>query len=186
MSAATHILKTRVTSQTKQVVESIARQQQLTESAWLRRLITSTLSTAGAVVKDTASVDGSEGSPRAARLMVRLVHEDQLLLQARAAERGMPSATYVSVVVRAHLRGVVPLPKDELQALRRAIAELSVIGRNLNQLARAANQGGRVTGPNRDELRALLRACEGLRDHFRRLLDANLRSWEVGHAEATR
>jgi hypothetical protein len=184
MSAATHILKTRVTAETKQLIESIARQQQLTESAWLRRLIANTLQSAGAGATDTAAAEASEPSRRAARLMVRLVPEDQLLLQARAAARGMPSATYVAVVVRAHLRGVVPLPKDELQALRRALAELSVIGRNLNQLARAANQAGRVTGPSRDELRALLRACEGLRDHFRRLLEANLRSWEVGHAEA--
>ena len=136
--------------------------------------------------KETASAEALEAAPRAARLMIRLVREDQLLLQARAAERGMPSATYVSVVVRAHLRGVAPLPKDELQALRRASAELAVIGRNLNQLARAANQTGRCHGAGRDELRALLRACEGLRDHFRRLLDANLRSWEAGHAEAPR
>jgi hypothetical protein len=184
MRTATHTLKTRVTDETKQIVESIARQQQLTESAWLRRLITSTLQSAGVAPKGMAEAEVSDEGPRAVRLMIRLVPEDQLLLQARAAARGMPSATYISVVVRAHLRGVVPLPKDELQALRRATAELAVIGRNLNQLARAANQTGRVTGPSRDELRALLRACEGLRDHFRRLLDANLRSWEVGRAEA--
>ena len=184
MAAATHILKTRVTTETKQIVESIARQQQLTESAWLRRLITSTLQSAGAAPQDAVEAEASDEAPRAARLMIRLIREDQLLLQARAAARGMPSATYISVVVRAHLRGVVPVPKDELQALRRATAELTVIGRNLNQLARAANQTGRVTGPSRDELRALLRACEGLRDHFRRLLDANVRSWEIGRAEA--
>lgn len=186
MAAATHILKTRVTAGTKQVVESIARQQQLTESAWLRRLILSTLQSAGAVPNKTASAEALEAAPRAVRLMIRLVREDLLLLQARAADRGMPSATYVSVVVRAHLRGVAPVPRDELQALRRAVAELSVIGRNLNQLARAANQTGHITGLGRDELRALLRACEGLRDHFRRLLDANLRSWEAGHAETPR
>jgi len=186
MSAATHILKTRVTPATKQVIEAIARQQQLTESAWLRRLILSTLQSAGSVPTETASAPTREAAARAVRLTIRLVRDDQLLLQARAAARGIPTATYVSMVVRAHLRGVAPVPKDELQALRRAIAELSVIGRNLNQLARAANQAGRVTGPSRDELRALLRACEGLRDHFRRLLGANLRSWEAGHAEAPR
>lgn len=184
MAAATHILKTRVTTETKRVVESIARQQQLTESAWLRRLILSTLQSAGAVPTVAAHGNASEGPSRTARLMVRLVREDQLLLQARAAQRGTPAATYVSVLIRAHLRAVAPVPKEELQTLRRAIAEIAVIGRNLNQLARAANQTGRVTGPNREDLRALLRACEGLRDHFRGLLEANLRSWEVGHAEA--
>jgi hypothetical protein len=29
----------------------------------------------------------------------------------------------------------------------------------------------------------MLRVCEGLRDHFRALIKANLISWEVGHAE---
>jgi hypothetical protein len=80
----------------------------------------------------------------------------------------------------------VPVPKEELQALKLSIGELGAIGRNLNQLARLANQGGRTAGPSREELRALLRACEGLRDHVRQLLNANLRSWETGHAEAAR
>src|SRR5678815_1459482 len=105
MTTATHILKTRVTADTKQIVESIARQQQLTESAWLRRLIASTLQSAGAVPKDTAEAEVLDEVPREARLMVGVVQEDQLVLQARAAARGMPSATYISVVVRAHLRG---------------------------------------------------------------------------------
>ena len=50
-----------------------------------------------------------------------------------------------------------------------------------NQIARAANQGARVAGPTREELMALLRACEALRNHVRRLMEANMRSWEVGH-----
>jgi hypothetical protein len=185
MAAATHMLKTRVTEETKRIIEAVARQQQLTESAWLRRLIATTLQTAG-VTADAASAEPSEHGRRAARLMIRLLAEDQLLLHARARARGMPAATYVSVLVCSHLRGAAPLPKDELQALKRAIAELGAIGRNLNQLAKAANQAGRIVGPSREELRALLRACEGLRDHVRALLDANLRSWEVGHAEASR
>jgi hypothetical protein len=40
------MLKTRVTEETKRIIEAVARQQQLTESAWLRRLIATTLQTA--------------------------------------------------------------------------------------------------------------------------------------------
>ncbi|OYV42638.1 MAG: hypothetical protein B7X10_06580, partial [Burkholderiales bacterium 21-58-4] len=101
----------------------------------------------------------------------------------RAAARGMPPATYVSVLMRAHLRSLAPLPKEELLALKRVVSELGSIGRNLNQIARTANRGGPVTGPGRDDLRAILRACEGVRDHVRALLTANLRSWEQGYAE---
>src|SRR2546430_13347000 len=40
-----------------------------------------------------------------------------------------------------------PLPKDELAALKHAVGELGAVGRNLNQIARAVNQGARVAGP---------------------------------------
>jgi hypothetical protein len=42
----------------------------------------------------------------------------------RAAARGIPAATYVSVLTRALLRSLSPLPKQELLALRRTVAEL--------------------------------------------------------------
>jgi hypothetical protein len=95
----------------------------------------------------------------------------------------MPSATYVSVIVRAHLRNLAPMPKDELVALKRSVAELGAIGRNLNQLARAANSGERVVGPAREDLRAILKVCEALRDHVKGVVRANVNSWEIGHAE---
>ena len=72
---------------------------------------------------------------------------------------------------------------EELLALRRTVSELGAVGRNLNQLARAANQGERVSGPARGDLRALLKVCEGLRDHVKTLLAANIRSWSQGYGE---
>jgi hypothetical protein len=80
------------------------------------------------------------------------------------------------------LRSLAPLPKEELLVLKRAVAELGIIGRNLNQIARAANQGQLVTSPGRDDLKAMLRICEALRDHVKGLLVANLKSWEHGSA----
>ena len=76
------------------------------------------------------------------RVYVRLRHEDRLLLEARASARGMRPATYASVLLRAHLRQITPLPKEELLVLKRSISELAAIGRNINQISKAANQGG--------------------------------------------
>ncbi len=90
---------------------------------------------------------------RTARLMIRLDADDQLLLRERAAARGIAPATYVSVLTRAHLRSLAPLPKEELLALKRAIGELGSIGRNLNRIAHAANQGQLVTVPGATTLR---------------------------------
>lgn len=173
----TRILRTRLPATTHTVVEAIARQQQLTESAWLRRLIETTLQSSGVVLQ----AGSNDEPPRQARLMIRLLADDQALLHARAKARGMPTATYASVVIRSHLRGVAPLPNEERALLHQAIGQLTAIGRNLNQLARLANQGGRVVGPSREDLRTLLRACEALRNHVRQLIEANHRSWEAGH-----
>ena len=95
----------------------------------------------------------------------------------------MPAATYVSMLVRAHLRQLAPLPDRELSALRSAVNELAVLGRNLNTIARSFQQDRREVAPGRSEVYAMLKVCEGLRDHFRALIKANLVSWDVGHAE---
>ena len=111
--------------------------------------------------------------------------EDRLLLSGRATQRGMPSATYVSLLVRAYLRGVAPIPKEELLALRHCIAELKAVGRNLNQMARVLNQDARGVVPGRQEVNAMLKVVEGLRDHFKVLLKANEKSWLEGYAETS-
>jgi hypothetical protein len=50
----------------------------------------------------------------------------------------------------------------------------------LNQIAHAANQGQLVTSPGRDDLTAMLRVSGTLRDSLKRVLLANLKSWEQG------
>lgn len=172
-------------------MHAVASQQLITESVWLRRLVITALSESGgsvsekdATLKTTTSV--LPQGARAARLYVRLRPEDHLLLRERAAARGMAGATYLSVLARAHLRSLAPLPKDELVALKRSVADLGAIGRNLNQIARAASQGGRVAGPAPDDLRAILKVCGAMRDHVKSLIKANVDSWEMGHAAAPR
>jgi hypothetical protein len=177
---ADQFIAARVSPETKARLRELADRQHLSESRLLRRLVELLLPTAAVVPIMTAS-PGTE-APRTARLMIRLRADDQILLRERAAARGMAPATYVSVLTRAHLRSLAPLPREELLGLKRAVAELGIIGRNLNQIARAANQGELVTSPGRDDLKAMLRICEALRDHVKGLLAANLKSWEHGSA----
>ena len=95
----------------------------------------------------------------------------------------MRPATYVSVLIRSHLRQLGPLPKEELLALKRCIGELASIGRNINQVAKAVNEGGRAPASVRDEFRAMLKICEALRDNTKVLLKANVTSWSTGYAQ---
>ena len=172
-------IQCRVSTATKAAVRAAAERQQLTESALLKRLVEVLLQTSGSSVPESPV---SESRPvRSARLSVRLEPGDWALLQERATGRGMPAATYLSNLVRSHLRALSPLPKAELLALKQSVAALNAIGRNLNQIARLGQQGGRVVGPGRDDLRAMLKICEALRDHVRGLIKANVISWQVGH-----
>jgi len=170
-------IQCRVTPQMKELVRELALREQVTESALVKRLL-------AVIVRTSTStplprVERSDQTNREARLYVRLDPEDRMMLTDRAAARGMRSATYVSVLVRSHLRGVAPLPKGELLALKRAIAELTAIGRNLNQIAKASHQETALPH-RREDLRAILKVAEALRDHFRELLKANERSWSDG------
>ena len=178
--SADQFIGARVSSDTKERLRALADRQQLSESAMLKRLLDVTLHAADEPGPIRSYANGK--ALRAARLYVRLQADDQQLLLERATARSMASATYVAVLLRSHLRSLAPLPKDELLALKRTIADLGAVGRNLNQLAKLAHQGNRVgTAPN--DFGAMLKICEGLRDHVKALLKANVISWSVGHAE---
>lgn len=176
-------MATWVSKETKDRFAALARYQGLSDSALLKRMIELTLRSTDAASLERTVVTPDEDVARASRLTVRLRPDDQILLRERASARGMAPATYVSVLVRSHLRSLAPLPKEELLAVKKMVAELGGIGRNLNQIARAANQGEQANGPVREDVKAMFRVCEGLRDHVRALFAANLRSWNQGYAE---
>ena len=167
----------------KTLVRSLAEREQITESALVKELLQVVLRTAA--LQGFPKLDELDRPNRDARLYVRLEPEDRQLLSGRATQRGMPSATYVSLLVRAHLRGVAPLPKEELLALRHSITQLKAVGRNLNQMAKSLSQDVRATAPGRQEVNAMIRVAEGLRDHFKALLKANEKSWLQGYDETS-
>jgi len=177
MTGSTH-LSTWVSNETKQRFATAAARQSLSESALLKRLVEQMLASAeiGDGAKPIAAPD-----PRDARLTVRLVPEDRALLRERAAARSMPAATYVSVLVRSHLRRLAPLPDRELLSLQAAVRELAAIGRNLNTMPLLLHQDAHEAVPGQREVLAMLRICEALRDPVRALIKANLISWDIGH-----
>ena len=190
----TEILKAHVSPEIKLQAKAVAEREFLSEAAWLKRLVLREIRTCDAgnsnghepcrvegIRRSGSEADGhGYGKP----MLVRLRTEDRLLLDARAEARGMRPATYVSVLIRSHLRNLKPLPKDEFLALKRSIGELASIGRNINQIARAVNEGGRAPGSAREEFRAMLKICEAPRDNTKALLQTNVTSWETGHAQA--
>jgi hypothetical protein len=162
-----------VTFETKARVRAIAERKGITESTFVRQLLDAVLRTSTAVELPKPPKMMS----RRSRLYLRLAAEDWLLLGERARARSMAPATYVTLLTRSHLRGAAPILKAEFLALREAVNEMTAMGRNLNQIARALNQGERTVLPGRAAVDAMIQVAGGLRDHFRALLRANELSW---------
>jgi hypothetical protein len=188
----TETLKTSVSPEMKLQAKVVADREFLSEAAWLKRLVIreiracndasgaeSDVLEPGSIAAPARAALGKNGAGKP--MLVRLSADDRLLLDARAEARGMRPATYASVLLRAHLRQLTPLPKDELLALKRSIAELGSIGRNINQIARTVSGGGEVPGSVRGEFPAMLKICLALRDNTKALLKANLASWAAGY-----
>lgn len=180
--AADAFINCRVTSETKALVRALADRQGITESALVKELL-------GVVLQEPRPPDQSTPQPskvnRIARLSVRLEPADWMLLKERANTRRIPSATYVSLLVRSHLRAVAPLPKAEYLALKQSVTELTAIGRNLNEISRGLRQGQHPTLPDLAQVGAMLKVAVQLRDHVRALLTANERSWADGHSQTS-
>ena len=189
-------LKAHVSPEIKLQVKAVADREFLSEAAWLKRLVLREIRACDAARGSEDESSRAEGIRRPGReargpngggkpMLVRLRNEDKLLLDARAEARGMRPATYAAVLLRSHLRQLTPLPKDELLALKRSIAVLASIGRNINQIAKAANGDGRIPESVGAEFRAMLKICVALRDNTKGLLKANEISWgRTGHVQA--
>jgi hypothetical protein len=170
-----------VTPEMKARVRLLAEREGITESNLVRQLLETVVRTSA--VEPLPEPPAPERVSRRARLYVRLEAEDWQLLKARAEARGLASATYVSLLTRAHLRSAAPLPKAEFLALREAVHAVTGLGRTLNQIARALNQGTKVELPGRHAVTTMVEISGALRDHFRELLLANEQSWR-GHEKS--
>ena len=183
MSDSTHLM-TWVTRDTKARFAALAHNQGVTASAFLKRLVDASLVPTTVVAPQLPEV--VEPVSTTGRLSLRLRSDDLLLLRERAKARAMPTSTYVSLLIRSHLRSVTPLPTAELDVLKRSVAEMSAIGRNLNQIARTVNQGEGSNGASKADPQALLRALDDMRVYIKSLIISNLKSWRSGDEKANR
>ena len=93
---------------------------------------------------------------RSRMAFVRLREDEYAGLQQLAAALGQAPSRVLRRLLREALTGRPDYFKDELVDLRGAVRELAKIGGNLNQLARAANQGAGVRGA---DVRRVVNAC---------------------------
>jgi len=81
----------------------------VTESVLLKQMVEVILLQSTGVIEAQLAHSVDTG-PHDAWVYAKLRPEDHVLLRERAAGRGMPTATYASIALRARLRRVSPLP----------------------------------------------------------------------------
>ena len=88
-----------------------------------------------------------KAAPRSSMVHVRLHDPEAAALKALAENLGQSPSRIIRRLIREAITGGPDYFKDELVELSRMSRELAAIGRNLNQLSRAANRGEAVSGP---------------------------------------
>jgi hypothetical protein len=94
----------------------------------------------------------------------------------------MKAASYAAMLLHAHVRSRAPIPLAEINLLKVAIGELSAIGRNLHQLAEAANAEQGAGRAVEQALPQMQRQVSEVREYVAALVRVNLESWEAGDA----
>jgi YD repeat-containing protein len=95
-------------------------------------------------LSDSALLQKVEAAPRDARVCVRLRPEDPVLLREWATGRAIPAATYASMVLRALLRAVTPLPDRELTEFRRRLRTARPMASTTPSMPWAIGRRGRL------------------------------------------
>ena len=139
----------------------------------------------GELVDDSIDLDvdlptrAAARETRRQRLSIRLQPGDIAIVSRRAAGRRMKPATYIAALVRAHLVVDPPLPSKEFAALERLTAELSAVGRNVNQVTRAVNSGLPVPAGTAALIGRSIELIEAVREATKAYLRAAAASWEA-------
>ena len=159
---------------------ALAASRGLSESKLLGLLIDSVLERNPVdAARDVRQREAEEGD----RITLRMRPGDGQWLRLRARRRGMKYTTYAAALIRSHVRANLPMPLEELARLERGLAEFSVIGRRLHQIAGAVTDGQGVD-PLRLEFTAVLQAVQELRQALREVVKVNRISWESSDVEA--
>jgi hypothetical protein len=174
------VIGTRATCETKARFAALAGSQGLSEAAFLALVIDKVLAQNGSI--DSLSRENGTAVARSVdRITLRLRPGDRALADARASGRRMKTASYLSMLIRTHVRGGPAMPPAELDVLKAVAGHLGAIHRQL----RLVGAGSAAAVP-RSVPEALLkevgRLVEDVRESVAGVVRANLISWEAGNA----
>ena len=111
------------------------------------------------------------------RREIRLTKSELDRAEAIAAREGFSLSRWIVALIKARLDKTPQLGQRELEALARSNLQMLAIGRNLNQLARAANNGIHIGTSGRDVIEALRAAVTRHASDVAGVMTANTSRW---------
>lgn len=170
------VLIARVDSSTKERFQQRAAAHGLTGSEQLRALVLEFLD-------DTPASEPAAIDPENADLERITVRLPAFLLESakgRASALGMATSRWIAALVQSNLMKEPVTTETEMAALQRCTYELSAIGRNINQIARALNQAPTETERVKlDTLKVLAESIGRTRESIRALVRASRNVWST-------
>lgn len=181
MPSTKPVLKTRVTDEVKAAFLAQAEAQGLSEARLLEVLVAAFLQRNPPALD---SLDSSEPQKldgvKSEDVRVRLSQFEYRELERLAAVRHWKRGTYLAYLFHVHLTGQPRFSEDEMLALREATTQLSALGRNVNQIARALNtsldEAHLALAVPFEQMKAFI---DQERASVKALVRANLKSWGV-------
>lgn len=124
-------------------------------------------------------VSGAAGRG-ATRVEVRFTDDEYEALSKSAASMGFENVQHLILALsRGYLTLSPQFGKEEMAALGESNRQLLSMGRNLNQIARALNQGGMVSGFTDDRINQLYARIVQHTEYVSRLIAANIERWRL-------
>ncbi len=166
-------VETRLSEDTKRAWSALCKDSHVSEADMLRKMIERV--TGGVVASGEAEAE----EPKSGKITMRFTAREQRQILERAKREGFPNRTnWATAVVLASLHSDPVLNDKELTILRESNRELSAIGRNLNQVARALNIEFRESDKLKLEgIEALAQRIEQHKDQVAELISRNMSRW---------
>lgn len=166
-----------VDDQTKSSFSQSAKHNETSESGLLKLIINAFLKNN---LKSHDKAEPLQTDLKTEKVSIRLTPGGNTLLSSLAQQRGMKRSAYLAALFRAQATQQPYFPEAELNALREANQQLSAIGRNINQIARALNTSlDNAAIAQGVEYHAMSTLIEQQRHFIKGLISANLSSWNV-------
>jgi predicted DNA binding CopG/RHH family protein len=174
------VLKTFVGEDLKQLFQQYSQESGLSESELLRSIVIGAMRNIQFTESDKPDLTLDFEKNETERITVRM---PSFLMQAakeKGKEKGMATSRWIAALVQSNIAKNPVMADQELITLKSTIRELTAIGRNINQMARALNESrNNVDKVNLDTLYLLGDSLKRNLSAVRELVRASQQVWEA-------